>query len=64
MSWSGCNMWCERTDGFTCGDDYCDIEIGLVPEPTGDCHVCRTPLQTGPWGFTDCPACNPDPARG
>lgn len=33
MTWSGCNVWCERTDGFTCGEDYCDIEIGLIPEP-------------------------------
>ncbi len=28
------------------------------------CHRCGEPLETGPWGFTDCPACNPNPARG
>jgi hypothetical protein len=39
MTWKGCHMWCERADGFCCGDDYCDIEIGLVPEPQ-DCARC------------------------
>lgn len=30
----------------------------------GDCVKCGGALEAGPWGFTDCPACNPNPARG
>lgn len=30
----------------------------------GRCLVCDEWLMTGPFGVTDCPACNPDPARG
>lgn len=29
----------------------------------GDCAKCGEALECGPWGFIDCPACNPNPAR-
>jgi hypothetical protein len=32
-------------------------------EHPGACIHCGEQLVTGPWGFTDCPACNPNPAR-
>lgn len=32
--------------------------------PVSACIHCGGPLETGPRGFIDCPACNPNPARG
>lgn len=39
-------------------------ELGKAQDhaPTA-CVKCGCDLVTGPWGFTDCPACNPNPAR-
>ena len=54
---------------FIVHTDDCDISqvdasfnctCGAKPEPLpDDCVSCGTPLLTGAWGFTDCPACNP-----
>lgn len=44
--------WCSG-DGWTVEEVEADEE----------CVRCGTPLETGPWGFTYCPQCNPNPAR-
>jgi hypothetical protein len=58
-------MRTELRGDFSMGSHQSDIArealdaIGL-----GTCLRCDTDLSMGPFGAVDCPACNPDPARG
>ena len=39
-----------------------DDDQPVMPD-YGACVKCGEALECGPWGFIDCPACNPNPAR-
>lgn len=46
-------------------DGGCEPLVNDIPDAQlGPCVKCGEPLERGPWGFIDCPACNPNPARG
>lgn len=49
--------------GPQCADPQAVQPIRSASGAVEQCVHCGGDLETGPWGFTDCPACNPNPAR-